>query len=104
MGYESVASYGVQETEFLFGCKEEGVNLQSSTLFRLNTLEQSILHIIKYRVVLNDRQILCLRFELLVGIDTRSEHLGTGLGTHGAHLLCHLVRGCSQVSDRLMLL
>lgn len=76
----------------------KGKKIASSTLFRLDTLEQSILYIIKYRVVLNNRQILRLRLELLIRVNTRPKHLRARLGTHGTHLLGHLVRSYSRVS------
>lgn len=57
----------------------------------LDTLQQSILDIIKNGVVLNDSQILRLTEKLLVWIDAGPKHLRTLLRAHLTHLLSHLV-------------
>lgn len=61
-------------------------------LSRFDTLEQSLLHIVKDRIMLDNCQIFRLGLELLVGIHARPKHIGCLRG-HSLHLLSHLASG-----------
>lgn len=51
-----------------------------------------MLNIVKHRIVLNDREVLYFRKELLIRVDTRAKHL-LRPWRHLAHLLRHLTCG-----------
>lgn len=68
-------------------------------LLGLDSLKQPFFHFVEDGIVLNHRQVLGFRLELLVRVHAGPEHVG-GLGGHALHLLGHLAR--SWRGDRLM--
>lgn len=67
-----------------------------------DTLQQPCLDVVKDGIMLDNSEILGFGLELLVWVDSWSEHLRRTLGTHLVHLCGHLTRSCdTSVEFRL---